>query len=140
MWVNIDELDSEMTEEGDEIRTYLDVPFTGTAYHEMGGQLVLQCEFRDGFPNGLKQKWYPDGTMQYEASLIYGGAHGQLREWHPNGVLACIARCEYGICLESQEWDENGKLLHSFSLEVNSGMHRELLRRREYYSNLDDSK
>jgi antitoxin component YwqK of YwqJK toxin-antitoxin module len=140
MRVNTDELDSEMTEEGDEIRTYLDIPFTGTAYHEMGGQLVFQCEFRDGLPNGLKQKWYSDGIRRYEADLIDGGAHGRVREWHPNGVLKYLARCEYGICLEATVWDENGNFVRSSLLEANSGLYKELVRRREYYSSRDNSK
>jgi hypothetical protein len=55
--------------------------------------------------------------------------HGTCREWHPNGRLAVEHICEHGITLSEKAWDEHGRLVKEYTIEVGGGDWQDL----QYY-------
>jgi hypothetical protein len=42
--------------------------------------------------------------------------------------------CEFGICLESKEWDENGALIKQFQLQPRDWSYQLLIKKRAIWS------
>ncbi len=99
-------------EYGAEFR-YQGVPFTGTAYIEVDGELRDEVDFAEGVHHGWSRSWNA-GQLVIERPLHWDLAHGVARYWHPNGKLWREWLCELGISLHLREYDRDGNLTTDF--------------------------
>ncbi len=100
----------DLVQDDDDERYYFQgTPFSGIAYECFpGGRRQVETSFVDGRQSGVERAWYDNGQMKYERSLLGECVHGGLREWYPTGQLRRAARFEFGVRLESTEWDSDG--------------------------------
>jgi hypothetical protein len=125
--VNFDDL----LDEGNGIYTYEGRPFTGIAREFYSdGKVRCESQFIDGHQEGVSKEWYENGQLAFDGVYLGDGLHGLSREWHPNGQLREESLCEYGICIESTEWDENGVLIKEFHLQPTDLAYEFLMQKR----------
>jgi antitoxin component YwqK of YwqJK toxin-antitoxin module len=116
--VNIDELDSDYTEGGSIIYIWEGRPFTGIAYElNRDGNLVNETSYVEGIEDGLKKDWYPNGQPKSSTEMKWNRPHGNFTHWHVNGQKKYEGVAELGHDLNSQEWDESGKLINEYQIE-----------------------
>jgi antitoxin component YwqK of YwqJK toxin-antitoxin module len=120
--------------EEDDRRSYASLLFTGVAYFlAKDGQLMYECEYRDGRKWGRAWEKYVNGTLYLERHYFDGLLHGEQREWHEDGRLAEEGLWEFGICLSSKKYDQEGVLQSTFLLTPSHALYRCLLQQRELY-------
>lgn len=91
--------------------------FSGVSFELFpDGSLWSETTFVDGHQEGVARTWYENGQLKSEGSFLGATLHGPSKEWFPDGQLKSASVCEYGICLEEKEWDDNGKLTKDFRL------------------------
>jgi antitoxin component YwqK of YwqJK toxin-antitoxin module len=104
----------------DDILCYDGVPFTGMVQDRYPDR-VLESEehYRDGFVQNYK-KWYPTGKLKEELLCLLFSPYSVCKYhksihtcWHPNGSVKSICHYEYGLEVEYNEWDEEGKLVEN---------------------------
>jgi antitoxin component YwqK of YwqJK toxin-antitoxin module len=94
------------------------IPFTGLACECFAdGRVRSEAHLVDGHQNGLATEWYQNGQIMCERMYLGDGLHGVSKEWYTNGQLKSELVCEYGVCLESKEWDDKGLLTKHFHLQ-----------------------
>lgn len=106
MRVDVDEVDHD----DDLVLTYRGEPFTGEVVeHGRDGAVTSSINYVDGIEHGSSRFWYPDGTLQSEATARRGVAVGVARDWYSNGKLA-IERTfdDDGVLVEIKRWGEDG--------------------------------
>jgi antitoxin component YwqK of YwqJK toxin-antitoxin module len=108
------------------------VPFTGVAFSKRRGVLESETEYRDGLRSGSDREWYPDGSLAVEGTFRGGTIHGTYREWHKNGQLAVEQVGEFGILLSEKRWDESGRLVKEYAIEVGGDDWQDLQDHREF--------
>ncbi|MCY6354521.1 toxin-antitoxin system YwqK family antitoxin [Clostridium sp. ZS2-4] len=87
-------------------------PFTGLTYETYpNGNLAYYCYYKNGFSDGDFIEFYDDGKIKSMQYMQRGRTYGFRKIWHNNGVLKSKARYEYGVCLTSKEWNEEGVLV-----------------------------
>jgi len=98
--------------------SYKGIPFSGAAsdfYPD--GSVRSEAHFTNGHQEGVAKEWYDNGQIKSEGVYLGDGLHGLPKEWHRNGQLKEESTCEFGICLESKEWDDQGRLIKEFHLD-----------------------
>ena len=107
------------------------VPFTGMAYElSPTGQLIGEACFVGGVQEGPTKDFFPNGQLASEDCYQHGSKHGECWRWYASGQPRERAVYAYSILLEAEEWDEHGRLLRQYRLDVQSPQFRtlELLR------------
>lgn len=86
--------------------------FSGITYSLFpNGNLEFYAFFRDGFKEGDFVEFYNDNKIKCIQNMQRGRTYGLRTIWYRNGVLKSKARYEYGVCLTSKEWNEEGVLV-----------------------------
>jgi antitoxin component YwqK of YwqJK toxin-antitoxin module len=118
--------------------TYKGQPFTGVACDYFpNGSLQSEAQFVNGHQEGMAREWYENGRLKFEGEYLGDGFHGISKEWHANGQLKKASAYEYSICLESEEWDENGRLVREFRLQPTDMAYEYLEKRRLLWGRKD---
>ena len=87
-------------------------PFTGLTYETYSnGNLAYYCYYKNGFKDGDFIEFYNDGKVKSMQYMQRGRTYGIRRILYNNGMLKSEARYEYGVCLTSKEWNEEGILI-----------------------------
>ncbi len=81
-------------------------------------QMQVQEHFLTNVSNGLRRKWYEDGTLMSETWIEQGAHHGLYRRWHANGQLAEELQMVDGKAHgPSQAFHEDGSLQARVQME-----------------------
>ena len=126
--------DTEIEYEDDGFYYYNGERFTGVEYflNDDEGWLEAETEYADGLPSGMKREWAgPDKELLYEGQFRGGVLHGRKRRWTDDGTLVEDGEYEYGIPLWEKMWDEDGKLIHDYTLTEADVNYIELVRFRQ---------
>jgi antitoxin component YwqK of YwqJK toxin-antitoxin module len=108
---------NKLLDEGDGTYSYGDSLFSGVAFELFPDRsLWSETTFINGHQEGVGRTWYENGQLKSEGWFIGATLHGSAKEWFPSGKLKSVSLCEFGICLEEKEWDENEKLIRDFRL------------------------
>ena len=92
-------------------------PFNGLTYElTEDGKLIYYGYYKDGFEEGDKVFFYPNGNIESVAHMKRGLVFGEDVKYFENGKLQSISYSEYGVTLTKKEWNEKGKLI--FDKEV----------------------
>lgn len=79
------------------------------------GQISYYELFKDGLPEGVSAKFYPNGNLkEYYVFTAYKGIHGAegyRYYFYENGYIHKRELYIYGHWLRTEEWDETGKLV-----------------------------
>jgi antitoxin component YwqK of YwqJK toxin-antitoxin module len=117
--------------EDDGIYSHEGAPFSGVACDVFpNGKVRSEAQFVDGHQEGVAKEWYDNGQIKFERMYLGDGLHGVSKEWHPNGQLKEESECEFGICLESKEWDDGGLLTKRFNLQPTDVTYQMLMTKR----------
>ena len=74
------------------------------------GQLQWQATIRDGKPVGLVKHWYENGVLKRECPCDDQGLeHGIVRDWNRDGKLLGECQMDHGTGIR-KSWFENGQL------------------------------
>ncbi|PCN42172.1 hypothetical protein B9C88_22340 [Brevibacillus laterosporus] len=134
-------VDEEMLDYDEDIRTYYDHPFTGIGYiKHPNGVTKRETQYKDGLPHGFRREWFSNGKIKTEYELKRGRVHGRRTCWHSNNSIKSIAHYEWGVELDYTEWNENGELIEKRKLDPESpdSNYKILLKFREYYSKYEN--
>jgi antitoxin component YwqK of YwqJK toxin-antitoxin module len=97
---------------------YEGAPFTGVAEeYERDGRLKCEMSFVNGIQEGISREWSSTGILISETAYRNNTLHGRRLDWRENGTKESEKIYEFGICVESKEWDEKGTLVREFHLE-----------------------
>lgn len=106
------------------------MPFSGIACDFFpDGRVKSEVQFVNGHQEGVAKEWYDNGQIKFEGMYLGDGLHGVSKEWHPNGQLKEESLCEFGICLESKEWDEKGFPIKRFQLDPTNAAYQMLMKK-----------
>jgi len=122
--------DKELEFDDDQRCWFEEKPFTGVAVQDFRNGAREETEYIDGFQSGLDRQWDGNGILVAENEYLKGVIHGKAREWYKTGQLKSEARCEFGIELAFQAWDEAGKLSETRQLVVGTSCERMLNEKR----------
>ena len=90
--------------------------FSGITYSIFpNGNIEFYAFFRDGFKEGEFVEFFNNGKIKSIQYMQRGRIYGVEKTWYSNGILKSEARYEYGVCLTSKEWDEEGNLIKNKS-------------------------
>ena len=113
-------------------------PFTGVACDYFpDGAVRSESQFKNGHQEGFAREWYENGVLKFEKSYLGESLHGVSKYWHPNGQLKDESVFEYAICLESKEWDENGRLVREFQIQPTDPAYQYLEQKRLLWCSKD---
>tara|TARA_B100001057_G_C22634841_1_gene865816 strand:+ start:512 stop:916 length:405 start_codon:yes stop_codon:yes gene_type:complete len=73
------------------------------------GQLKKQSTIVDGYKNGIEKTWYEDGTLKEECNYKNGMLNGTYI-WYREDGSKQIKEMKNGQPIKCQEFDENGNL------------------------------
>lgn len=97
---------------------YNNQPFTGVSevfYSEIVKAETI--EHKNGKRHGAYKKWFPDGTISYEAHYDNGLQQGTAKSWWKNGKLRSEANYDKGIVNGVQkQWYKSGSLFKEMSI------------------------
>jgi antitoxin component YwqK of YwqJK toxin-antitoxin module len=97
---------------------YNDQPFTGVSelfYSEIVKAETI--EYENGKRQGLYKKWFPNGTLSFEASYDNGLQHGIAKSWWKNGELRSISNYNTGIVNGVQkQWYKSGNIFKEMTI------------------------
>jgi antitoxin component YwqK of YwqJK toxin-antitoxin module len=99
---------------------YNGVLFTGIAVEYYDDDLpATETEVINGRRSGWSREWYLNGQLKIEEYYINSILDGIYREWFENGQLKIEKKVVEGIEVESKEWDEQGNLIETFTMDKN---------------------
>lgn len=111
--------------------THEGVPFTGVAYDLFSdGSRRSEAEFISGHQEGLAKEWYANGQLRFERTYMGDGLHGVSQEWYPSGHIKEASTCEFGIVIESKQWNEAGEVSKEFRLQPSNPTFDVLMKKR----------
>jgi len=114
--------------------TYNGLPFVGLACDFYpNGHKQSEVEFVDGHQDGVAREWYENGQLKFEGKYLGDGLHGRSREWYPNGLIKDESVCEFGICIESKQWDETGLITKNYIMHPNDPSYKLLEMKRNLF-------
>jgi antitoxin component YwqK of YwqJK toxin-antitoxin module len=97
---------------------YNNQPFTGVSevfYSEIVKAETI--EYKNGKRHGLYKKWFPDGTLSFEAIYDNGLQHGVSKSWWRNGNLRSVANYDNGIVNGTQkQWYKSGSIFKEMTI------------------------
>ncbi|HET6251366.1 MAG TPA: hypothetical protein VFE47_27020 [Tepidisphaeraceae bacterium] len=121
----------ELLDEADGTYSFRGRPFSGVAFDLLpSGSLWSEITFVEGHQEGLARTWYENGQLKSEGIFLGATLHGPSKEWFASGRLKNMSLCEFGICVEGREWDEDGKLVKDFHLDPSDYNYAALLEQR----------
>lgn len=98
-------------------------PFTGVAFEiDSNGQIAIEEDIVDGYPDGYSREWYPSGQIKREhyAKRYASYSHikredqfGWTKEWFENGVLKREVIRHFYVEIRDSMWNEQGELIYS---------------------------
>lgn len=93
-------------------------PFSGTSLRFYNEDVNAESiQYINGKRHGLYQKWFPDGTLSFEANYLDGLQHGKTRTWWKNGNLRSEAYYENGVANGIQkQWYKSGAKFKEMSI------------------------
>jgi len=125
-----------LTVEDSGIHTLNGQPFTGVAHDEFSsGLLRSEATFVDGHQEGRCREWYENGQIKLDSEYLGNGKHGPYKEWHENGQIKTEGYCEFGICVNAEEWDNTGRIVKHYVLDPSSWSFQLLEKKRRLWSN-----
>ncbi len=89
---------------------YQNQPFNGTSVRYYSENFKVESiQFVNGKRHGIYQKWFPDGSLSFEAYYANGLQHGKAKSWWKNGNLRSEANYTNGIVNGIQkQWYKSG--------------------------------
>ncbi|WP_245585073.1 toxin-antitoxin system YwqK family antitoxin [Psychroserpens burtonensis] len=97
---------------------YNNQPFTGVSevfYSEIVKAETI--EHKNGKRHGLYKKWFPDGTLSFEANYNNGLQEGTAKSWWKDGKLRSEANYNNGIVNGIQlQWYKSGNLFKQMTI------------------------
>ncbi|WP_239384287.1 toxin-antitoxin system YwqK family antitoxin [Delftia tsuruhatensis] len=119
---NKNRVNEDALEADDDVVIYNGVPFNGVGFDNFadGSVIEYETEYKNGFPHGMKKKWYKNGELAYSISYFNGLKHGEENHWYPSGQSKLFAVYEYGVKVNSILWNENGEVVERFSISQDS--------------------
>ncbi|MHC1748100.1 MAG: toxin-antitoxin system YwqK family antitoxin [Cellulosilyticaceae bacterium] len=86
--------------------------FSGIAYSLFpNGNSEFYAFFKDGFKDGDFVEFYEDNKIKCIQNMKRGRTHGIRKIFYKDCTKKLEARYEYGVCLSSKEWNEEGVLV-----------------------------
>lgn len=120
--------------EDDGMYSHEGIPFSGVACDYFpDGRMRSATQFVNGHQEGVAKEWYSNGQIKFERMYLGDGLHGRSKEWHPNGQLKEESVYEFGICLESKEWDDKGLLIKQAHLHTTDVAYQLLMKKRSLW-------
>ena len=114
-------IDEEQLDWDDDVSVLNGVPYTGVGVmYYPDGSLEGEASYVDGFKEGVVREWHPNGKLRTEWFAERGRAEGKVTEWHQNGVVKSVGEYEFGVEIKFDEWDEAGELLQSRQIDESS--------------------
>jgi antitoxin component YwqK of YwqJK toxin-antitoxin module len=110
----------ELDFDDDQVFHYQGMPFTGVAYEEEQDGGISETAYVEGLQEGTSRVRYSSGALKSEAAFYRGVGHGRARKFRENGTLESETIYEYGILVQSSEFDESGSLVERFELSEDS--------------------
>jgi antitoxin component YwqK of YwqJK toxin-antitoxin module len=100
------------------IMIYNKEPFSGySMVYQSNSLLVEKIEYRIGKKHGKMQKWYPDGTLSYEAHYIDNKLNGSSKSWWSNKILRSESHFVLGVADGVQkQWYKSGAPFKAINL------------------------
>lgn len=118
----------------EDLRTLNGVPFTGIAASYYPDKAIESTTpFVNGLPHGKCTEWFSGGTRRKEWHSLNGEAHGAYAEWFENGSVRISAKYAFGVEVEFQEFDANGKKILARELDSNSSIYAYLKKREKMH-------
>jgi antitoxin component YwqK of YwqJK toxin-antitoxin module len=108
--------------------------FTGVGYSDIPGGGLSEISYRNGLQHGAARDWYPSGMLKGEWIFRHNVRHGVSRELREDGSLISEKVYEFGILVESKEFDPAGRVAESFKISEDSPNFRRLQRFRNEWS------
>jgi len=97
---------------------YKNQPFSATSvtfYNDVIKSESIQ--YTNGKRHGVYQKWFPNGTLSFEAYYVNGLQHGKTKSWWKNGNLRSEANYINGIVNGIQkQWYKSGNLFKEMTI------------------------
>jgi len=87
-------------------------PYSGYTVEEgPEGRLRERAGFLDGRRQGLRERWYADGTVSARTPYLDGRRHGVARTWWEDGTLRSKTTLVHGVPHGTQlQWYRSGAL------------------------------
>lgn len=97
---------------------YNKAPFSGySMVYQSNSQLVEKIEYHIGKKHGKMQKWYPDGTLSYQANYIDNKLNGSSKSWWSNKTLRSESYFVLGVADGVQkQWYKSGAPFKAINL------------------------
>ncbi|MBB3210728.1 antitoxin component YwqK of YwqJK toxin-antitoxin module [Rhodopirellula rubra] len=90
--------------------------YSGVAEEQFDdGKLRCRFRFHNGQQHGDAEEYYRTGAKRSVTPYVNGAVHGRTIEWHENGRIHIERDNEYGIMMQSREFDESGTLVNEYS-------------------------
>jgi antitoxin component YwqK of YwqJK toxin-antitoxin module len=97
---------------------YNNQPFTGTS--ELFYSQLVKAEtiaYKNGKRHGKYRKWFPDGTLSFEATYNNGLQQGTAKSWWNNGNLRSESNYDNGIVNGIQkQWYKSGNIFKEMTI------------------------
>ena len=115
---------------------YQDTPFTGQAVEYFpDNTLSYEATFKNGLKDSIQKRWYPSGILDAVYHSLKGGGHGTNQEWYESGKIRKEEIIEFGVIIQTTEWDERGNVIEKYVLRESDPVHRILHVRRQKWGN-----
>lgn len=110
-------------------------PFSGVAYDCFpDGAVRSEAQFVNGRQLGRAREWHENGNVKSDGEFLGDVAHGAQTEYYSSGRPKRKSVFEFGICLESVEWSEQGLVTNRTRLEATDPANRLLTLQRSIWS------
>ena len=126
--------DDQLDYDDELIYTFRGEKFTGIGYEEVPGRGVSEISYQDGLQDGPARDWYSSGILKGESIYRRNLLHGHVREFRENGSLILDKEYEYGILIQSVDYNDSGDTISTSSLAESSPNYSRLQRLRERFS------
>lgn len=97
---------------------YKDNLFTGLGIHYNSfDQVDETISYVKGIKDGIRRKYFYDGSMSYEANYVNGILDGEARSWWNNGKLRSVSHYANGkVNGIQQQWYYSGELFKELQI------------------------
>lgn len=93
--------------------------YNGIVYEEFKGVIASEFEVFDGVKNGVEKIFFPNSIIESYSIYKNGLLHGVTKNYLETGQIQEEAYFEYGICVWSKIYDENGNLTKMLTIDKN---------------------
>jgi antitoxin component YwqK of YwqJK toxin-antitoxin module len=121
MQVNYDDLDIQITGNGDHEYFYGGKLYTGSAVElDEQKKVASESNYRSGYQTGTLKIWWPNGQLKHKTEYLFNLKNGESSEWYEKGQIKNEELYEADTLLKSKEYDESGQLIRDYKVERDS--------------------